>query len=113
MKIRPTTIITNSNNNLFTRVKNYFFTGKFMLKTLLKDVFEKSNKHGAKTNMSEKFPYPRKLPNSFSAPDEVFSKGEGGKIRFYPEDLKKMKKMSIDEILEYKEKLIKEGKYFE
>ena len=113
MQIKPTTIITNNANNLFTKVKTYIFTGKLKLKSLIKDVFEKS-KSGVEPSMSEKYPYPRKLPNSFSAPDEVFSKGGGsGKVKFYPEDIEKMKNMSITERLQYGEQLLKEGKYIE
>ena len=113
MQIRPTTIITSKTNNLFTKVKKYFFTGKLKLKTLFKDVFEKS-KSEVGTKMMEEYPYPRKYPNSFSTPDEAFSKGgDGGKVKFYPEDIEKMKNMSVTERLQYGEKLIKEEKYLE
>lgn len=113
MQIRQITTINKSTNGLLTKVKKYFYTGKLKLKTLLKDVFERS-KPEVETKMSENYPYPRKLPNSFSAPDEVFSKGNGsGKVKFYPEDIKKMENMTVTERLQYGEKLIKEGKYIE
>lgn len=97
----------------FLKFKDMFLRGKLKLKSLIKDVFEKS-KSGVEPSMSEKYPYPRKLPNSFSAPDEVFSKGGGsGKVKFYPEDIEKMKNMSITERLQYGEQLLKEGKYIE
>ena len=96
----------------FLKFKDMFLRGKLKLKSLIKDVFEKS-KPVVEPSMSEKYPYPRKLPNSFSAPDEVFSKGGGSEISFYPEDIEKMKNMSITERLQYGEQLLKEGKYIE
>ncbi len=99
--------------NIFTKVNSFLLNSKLRLKVLLQDVFEKS-KPEMENRMSENYPYPRKLPNSFSAPDEVFSKGTGsGKVKFFPEDIKKMENMTVTERLQYGEKLIKEGKYIE
>lgn len=112
MQIKPTPIINNESNTFLVKIRMYFFAGKIKLKTLMKDVFEKSNP-GAETKMTEKNLYPRELPNSVSAADEFFSKGGGeGKIHFYPEDVEKMKSMTTSERLLYGEKLIDEGRYF-
>lgn len=113
MQIKQTTIISQSTNGLLTKVKRCFYTGTLKLKTLLKDVFERS-KPEVETQMSRNYPYPRNLPNSFSASEEVFSKGCGsGKVKFYPEDIKKMENMTVTERLQYGEKLIKEGRYIQ
>lgn len=32
-------------------------------------------------------------------------------VQYYPEDIEKMKKMNSDELIEYKSKLIMEGRY--
>ncbi len=88
MQIKPTPIISNESNTFLVKIRKYFFAGKIKLKTLMKDVFEKSNA-GAETKMTEKNLYPRELPNSVSAADEFFSKGGGSEIHFYPEDVEK------------------------
>lgn len=91
-------ISLNNNKIVPNQIKRHFNNKNIKLRTLIKDVFEKSEKN-------------IRYPNSFSAPDEVFSTGGDSEISFYPEDLKKMEKMNIDEVLEYKEKLINEKKY--
>ena len=60
------------------------------------------------------FPYglsgPRKLPNFITAPEDcvnvVFKQ-----IKYFPEDVKKMKNMDVDTRIAYKQKLMSEGKY--
>ncbi len=103
----------NNTQTIVYKVKKYFNVGSLKLRTLLKDVFEKSETNVKKQGnyMNAKSEKNIRYPNSFSAPDEVFSTGGGSEISFYPEDLKKMEKMNIDEVLEYKEKLINEKKY--
>lgn len=91
-------ISLNNKINIPNQIKKHFDNKNIKLRTLIKDVFEKSDKN-------------TRYPNSFSAPEEVFSTGGGSKISFYPEDLKKMEKMNIDEVLAYKEKLINENRY--
>ncbi len=111
----PLTTSTNTGKlNFFTKVKRCFSYKKFNLRTLIKDVFEKSKpttNQGSK--MTEKKVCTEKLPNSISAKDEKFGIGGGSKIKLYQEDLDKMKDMSIDEKLKYTEHLIENGKYYQ
>ena len=81
--------------------------------TTAKDVFEKATSEEVK-KVSKKQIYPRKLPNCTSGPGEYdhLVPGEGGKVEFFPDDLKKMETMNIGEKLDYKEKLLKAGKYY-
>lgn len=53
MQIKPTPIISNESNIFLVKIRKYFFAGKIKLRTLMKDVFEKSNP-GAETKMTEK-----------------------------------------------------------
>ena len=106
MKILP----RNSNiyNSAVKHIKNMFHNCGLKLKTLTKDVFERKEKYiifdGKK--MRE-----RDLPNFVTGPSDI----EGitwSKIKFYPEDeaiLKTMK--TARERIEYKCKLIDEGKF--
>lgn len=113
MRIEPTMNITSKTSpNFLLRVKNYLYKKKTVLKTLIKDVFEKTKPviESERKTISEKMP--RKLPNSVSARDEKFSIGGGAKINFYKEDLEKMKQMTIDEKLKYTEYLIENGLYY-
>ena len=107
MKISP--IKNTSNISIVKRIKNMFHNCGLKLKTLTKDVFERQkNKYiifdGKK--MRE-----RDLPNFVTGPSDI----EGitwSKIKFYPEDeaiLKTMK--TARERIEYKCKLIDEGKF--
>lgn len=105
-------ILQKTSPNFLLKVKNYFYQRKVGLKNLIKDVFEKTKPvvDSEKKILIEK--EPRKLPNSVSAQDEQFGIGGGSKIKFYQEDLDKMKKMSIDEKLKYTELLIENGRYY-
>ena len=51
--------------------------------------------------------------NVVSANDEVFESGGGNYIHFYPEDIERMKSMTVKEQIEYKTCLIGKGKYIE
>ena len=55
--------------------------------------------------------------NEQSVPNYVISKQEASgitcvKIKFYPEDIEKMKNMTKEEIFKYETSLIKEGRYY-
>ena len=54
----------------------------------------------------------RDLPNCIGAVDEIYGTVNSGRIKYYPEDLAQMAKMSIKERIEYKGKLIEEGRYY-
>ena len=113
MNIEPTMNISSKAYPKFLlKVKNYFSQRKIGLKNLIKDVFEKAKPTVGveKNELINK--RPRKLPNSISAKDETIGIGGGTKIRFYKEDLEKMKRMSIDEKLKYTEYLIENGRYY-
>ena len=53
----------------------------------------------------------RDLPNSVSGPSDVKGGIKWGDIIYAPEDVEKMKNMSYDERVNYRSKLIEEGKY--
>ena len=78
-------------------------------------MFEKATSDGVEKMSEKKLGMPRKLPNCVSAPDEYdqMIPGLGGKVKLYPEDLEKMKNMSIDEKVLYIEKLLKAGRYYD
>ena len=54
----------------------------------------------------------RDLPNCIGAVDEIYGTVNSGRIKYYAEDLAQMAKMSIKERIEYKGKLIEEGRYY-
>ena len=54
----------------------------------------------------------RELPNCIGAVDEIYGTVNSGRIKYYAEDLAQMAKMSIKERIEYKGKLIEEGRYY-
>ena len=113
MRIEPTMNISSKTSSTFlTKIKNFFNKKSLGLKTLFKDVFEKSNPNIALEKSVSTKNMPRKLPNSISAKDEKFAIGGGTKVKFYKEDLEKMKNMSKDEITEFKRQLRKEKRYY-
>ena len=92
MKIEPTMNISSKTSSTFLiKFKNFFNKKRFGLRNLLKDVFEKSNPNIVSEKGSTARNMPRKLPNSISAKDEKFAVGGGTKVKFYKEDLEKMK----------------------
>ena len=92
------------------RIKNFFSNGKLKLRTLIADVYECH-----KTNyiiVDGKKVRERDIPNFIGRPSDV----EGmtiTRLKYYPEDIKKMEGMNIQEKIEYKNKLIEEKKYIE
>ena len=105
MKVKNISL-QQSSNKIVLKIEKLFFQGKVRFKQLFKDVFEK------KQNNVKKIEYPRNLPNSISAKDEKFGIGGGRYLRYFQEDIEKMKTMSEDEIIEFKRKLREEKKYY-
>ena len=78
------------------------------LKTLVKDVFEREKQNyliidGKKIKEKD-------LPNCISGPSD-FKGLTWGRVRFYTEDIEKMKNMDISERLAYKGKLIQQNRF--
>ena len=56
---------------------------------------------------------PKPHSNVVSSEEEIFETGGGGYVSFYQEDIERMKSMTVDEQIEYKSELIKNGRYTE
>lgn len=102
---------------LIKRIKQSFINKFGRLKTLVKDVFEREPDeskyfvlNGKKIRDRGFLGGPRELPNSVTGPSDLAGI-RWGEIEFYPEDIEKMKKMNIDQILSYKKQLIEQRKY--
>ena len=74
-----------------------------------KDIFVPRKK--VYVNVGGKMIDERDLPNSVSGPSDVKGGIKWGDIIYEPEDIEKMKKMSYDERVNYRSKLIEEGRY--
>ena len=106
-----------ANQSIITRVKHHLANKFGKLKTLAKDVFERTPDeskyfvlNGKKIRDKGFLGGPRELPNSVTGPSDL--KGiKWGEIEYYPEDIEKMKNMNIDEILLYKKELIEKHQY--
>ena len=106
-----------TNQSIITRVKHHLANKLGKLKTLAKDVFERTPDeskyfvlNGKKIRDKGFLGGPRELPNSVTGPSDL--KGiKWGEIEYYPEDIEKMKNMNIDEILLYKKELIEKHQY--
>lgn len=95
----------NVNCTTIKNLKNKLLGRTIRLKTLLKDVFQKE-----KSNEIKKQYISRGLPNSVGSEKDIYG-GKSGKVVYFAEDIKKMAVMSEQEVKEYKQKLIIEGKY--
>ena len=106
MKVELKPTIVNQKTNFFTRVKK-FISAK--LKPLAKDTFEKG------VNKTEKdVIVSRKYPNWCDGEDTQYVNRTFAKtICYYPEDEKRMEKMTREERCLYKYKLQKDGRYYE
>ena len=104
--------IKNASNVSFVkRLKNMFSNCKLKLKTLTKDVFEKQKRKYVIID-GKKY-RTRDLPNCAGRPSD-YENITWSKIKFYPEDEAILKTMKdAGERIEYKSKLIDEGKYIE
>ena len=74
-----------------------------------KDIFVPRKK--VYVNVGGKMIDEKDLPNSVSGPSDVKGGIKWGDIIYAPEDVEKMKKMSYDERVNYRSKLIEEGRY--
>ena len=100
-----------SNVSLVKRLKNMFSNCKLKLKTLTKDVFERQKRKYVIID-GKKY-RTRDLPNCAGRPSD-YENITWSKIKFYPEDEAILKTMKdAGERIEYKSKLIDEGKYIE
>lgn len=109
--IKPTT------QTFIRRIKQSFTTKFCKLKTLVKDVFERTPDeskyfilNGKKIRDKGFLGGPRELPNSVTGPSDLAGIS-WGRVIFYPEDVEKMKNMTSRERIEFKKKLIDEKKY--
>ena len=106
-----------TNQSIMTRVKHHLANQFGKLKTLAKDVFERTPDeskyfvlNGKKIRDKGFLGGPRELPNSVTGPSDL--KGiTWNRIEYYPEDIEKMKTMTDRECIEYKGKLIEQNKY--
>ena len=74
-----------------------------------KDIFVPRKK--VYVNVGGKMIDERDLPNSVSGPSDVKGGIKWERVKFSPEDEKKMKNMTREERFAYRDKLIDEGKY--
>ena len=102
---------------LIRRIKQSFTRNFCSLKTLVKDVFERTPDeskyfvlNGRKIRDKGFLGGPRELPNSVTGPSDLAGIS-WGRIVFYPEDIEKMKNMTSRERIEFKKKLIEENRF--
>ena len=99
----------NINVSYIKKIQDYFAQKEYglRLKVLARDIFDSTINRGGWFDYIGK---PRKLPNFITAPEDcvnvVFKQ-----IKYFPEDVKKMKNMDVDTRIAYKQKLMSEGKY--
>ena len=122
MKIPAIQRNTQTKNTIWTQIKRYIYIGKSVLKGLKEDVFEYVSPRpyilvdGKKVYKTKHVMIDgKKVPKSqlrFVNWDEADVVGvRGGYLKFYPEDLKKMEKMTTEEQIAYKQKLMDEKRY--
>ena len=122
MKIPAIQRNTQTKNTIWTQIKRYIYIGKSVLKGLKEDVFEYVSPrpyilvNGKKVYRTKHVMIDgKKVPKSqlrFVNWDEADVVGvRGGYLKFYPEDLKKMEKMTTEEQIAYKQKLMDEKRY--
>lgn len=97
--------------NIFTKVNSFLLNSKLKLKVLLQDVFEKNKETVSQEKNSRKLTA-RLLPNCVDGENEFYN-GPGGIIKYFPEDVEKMKNMALDEKINYKRLLRQNRKYYE
>ncbi len=128
MKITPKPNIQQSQNNtIVNKIKTMFFKGKVKLKSLLCDVFEKKTVEPKSPVQEEgnewlkdlisKEAYDPNIKVEYTPPwitkDEEIKDLVWGRLKFYPEDQKKIDSLStIEEKIAYENILKKEGRYY-
>ena len=112
MKINllKTNMVTQKQILPMQKIRRFFNIGK--LKNLVRDVFERGKVKKSEKDIVLK-QTPRKYPNCIGTDADFIPTGGGWRVNFYPEDIEKMKNMTNEERLAYKETLLNEGKYFD
>lgn len=108
MKVSKTNSFQPAKSPIANKIKRVFTDGHARLRTLIKDVFEKSE--SKYLVIDGKKIKERDLPNCISAPSD-YQNVTWGKIKYFPEDIQKMKNMTDKECIDYKEKLIDSGRF--
>lgn len=99
---------------LYKRIRTAFVRGHNRLKELTQDVFERVARqhkyitYGGVRMREIDLPSYAGEPDGYTYPDVVIKK-----IVLYEEDLAKMKDMSYNEFIEYRGKLLEQGRYKE
>ena len=123
MKIPAIQRNTQTKNTIWTQIKRYIYIGKSVLKGLKEDVFEYVSPRpyilvdGKKVYRTKHVMIDgKKVPKSelkFGTWDEADMVGITVKhINLYPDDLRKMEKMSLEEAKIYQRKLIEENRFY-
>ncbi len=97
-------------NKFFSKISSFVKKGTMKLKSLSKDSFEKEQVIESSSNIKNKT---NKLPNSIGGLQDDFSGNIGHEAKFYPEDIKKMEQMTIEEKQNYIAELLKNGKFID
>ena len=123
MKILPIKPNIQPKNTFLSKVKSMFGSFKYTLKLLKEDVFEYVKQtpyvvvDGKKVYRTKYVIIDgKKVPKSelkFGTWDDADCLGvKWLDVKYYPEDIEKMKNMSTDEVLSYKKKLKAENKFY-
>lgn len=96
------------NNNFFSRIRSFVKKGTMKLRGLSKDSFEKEQENSS--FVKNKI---QNLPNSIGGGVDDFSGNIGHGVKFYPEDIKIMEQMNMEEKQNYIAELIKKGKFID
>ena len=109
MNIFYSTIQPIKNLSIIKKVQSILSNNKTRINSFLKkDVFEKEIK--TEGDILENKIKTRNFPNSIGIEEDIIT-GTGGQIRFFQEDITKMKAMSTDKAKEYRAHLIAEGRF--
>lgn len=112
--IQPTVQIKQS---IIKRIKGALVKPFTHLKELVCDVFEYQKPkyvivNGKKVETGCSWLSPRKLPNCVSDSDDCVG-ATWSRVDFYPEDLEKMKNMTVEERIKFKRKLLEQKRYID
>ncbi len=112
--IQPTSQIKQP---IIKRIKKALVKPFTNLKELVCDVFEYQKPKyvivdGKKVKTDCSWLSPRELPNCVSGPSDWVGV-TWSRVEFYPEDLEKMKNMTIEERIKFKRKLLEQKRYLD
>ena len=111
MKINTIQPIVQTKQPIIKRIKNAFSKRITNLKNLMCDVFEKEKRPHYIIIDGKKFDE-RDLPNCVSGPSDWVGV-TWSRVEFYPEDLEKMKNMTVAERIKFKRKLLEQKRYID